>query len=223
MPSTKYLNHMFEVFQARMWETVVFHYFTLTQCSWQFFLHSLQKPSLFVITNFMEIIGSTWKIRIQVYWSDENHLNWSLKGSNVERKWMRNKNVSILVLTGLQGGILDCPDHFIFGFPDIWWEITDKLCSRLPSLNFSGLGQWDNHSSGTQYSLIQHGPVQRFQKLIYLHLLRDCFVKISPQYKYSICSDQWGEIFMKQSADESTFEKIFAHKALHIEHSYHVW
>ena len=50
---------------------------------------------------------------------------------------------------------------------------------------------------------------QRFQKLIYLHLFTDCFMKIFPQLSEQvqsslrgICSHDWGEIFMKQSVNE---------------------
>ena len=57
---------------------------------------------------------------------------------------------------------------------------------------------------------------QLFQKLIYLHLFADCFMKIFPQSSDNIvetqnciCSDDGGEIVMKQSeknADKLTSE-----------------
>ena len=54
---------------------------------------------------------------------------------------------------------------------------------------------------------ITHGRVfngehyaQRLQKLIYLHLSRDCFMKISLQP--TVGPVDWREIFMKQSVDK---------------------
>ena len=43
---------------------------------------------------------------------------------------------------------------------------------------------------------------QRLQKLIYLYLFTDCFMKISLQSLEQICCDDWREIFMKQSVNK---------------------
>ena len=43
---------------------------------------------------------------------------------------------------------------------------------------------------------------QRLQKLIYQRLFTDCFIKISLQSSEEICSEDWREIFMKQSVNK---------------------
>ena len=43
---------------------------------------------------------------------------------------------------------------------------------------------------------------QRLQKVIYLHLFIDYVMKISLQLSEQICSDDWREIFMKQSVNK---------------------
>ena len=43
--------------------------------------------------------------------------------------------------------------------------------------------------------------VQRLQKLIYLYLFTDCFMKIS-NFRSKIRSNDWREIFMKQSVNK---------------------
>ena len=53
--------------------------------------------------------------------------------------------------------------------------------------------------------LLYEHYVQRLQKLIYLHLFTDCFMKIS---LHSPGSNEWREIFMKQSEQMQINERL---------------
>ena len=48
---------------------------------------------------------------------------------------------------------------------------------------------------------VEENDLQRLQKLIYLKLFTDCFMKISVHSSEG--SDEWREIFMKKSVNKS--------------------